>query len=203
MSGETVYHPAFRCEPGLGLSTCYGIVKQNRGYISFWSEPGRGTSVEVFLPMVQGTQVSEKRDRGGPLPKGKETILVVEDEPTVRGMIRRILAGNGYRVLEASGGAEAFEAVRKAAVAADETGERVREKKLDLLLTDVVMPSMGGKELADALKNDFPGLMVLYMSGYTDDSIVQQGVLDEGIAFIQKPFSPAALIQKVRETLDR
>jgi len=92
--------------------------------------------------------------------------------------------------------------VRKAAVAADETGERVREKKLDLLLTDVVMPSMGGKELADALKNDFPGLMVLYMSGYTDDSIVQQGVLDEGIAFIQKPFSPAALIQKVRETLD-
>jgi len=187
---------------GLGLSTCYGIVKQNRGYISFWSEPGRGTSVEVFLPMVQGTHVPEERDRGGPLPKGKETILVVEDEPTVRGMIRRILAGNGYRVLEASGGAEAFEAVRKAAVAADETGERVREKKLDLLLTDVVMPSMGGKELADALKNDFPGLMVLYMSGYTDDSIVQQGVLDEGIAFIQKPFSPAALIQKVRETLD-
>ena len=138
MSGETVYHPAFRCEPGLGLSTCYGIVKQNRGYISFWSEPGRGTSVEVFLPMVQGTQVPEKRDCGGPLPKGKETILVVEDEPTVRGMIRRILAGNGYRVLEASGGAEAFEAVRKAAVAADVTEERVPVKKLDLLLTDVV-----------------------------------------------------------------
>jgi len=176
---------------GLGLSTVYGIVKQSGGNVWIYSEPGRGTTFKVYLPQV----VSDPRELGEEVaevapPGGSETILLVEDEAVVRGLARRILEQAGYSVVEASRGDEAL---RFCAEHADE---------VDLLLTDVVMPEMSGKQLADQLKSQYPALRMVFMSGYTDESIVHHGVLDSSVEFIQKPFTPAALVRKVREVLD-
>ena len=176
---------------GLGLSTVYGIVKQSGGNVWIYSEPGRGTTFKVYLPMAEseprelGEEVVEVAPRGG-----SENILLVEDEEVVRGLARRILEQAGYSVVEASKGAEALRFCAEHA-----TG-------VDLLLTDVVMPEMSGKELADQLRSKCPDLKIVFMSGYTDESIVHHGVLDSSVEFIQKPFTPAALIRKVREVLD-
>ncbi|MCE5248852.1 PAS domain S-box protein [bacterium] len=178
---------------GLGLSTCYGIVKQNLGNIWIYSELGHGTTVKIYLPRTAGepVHISFERDMAE-LPEGSETVLVVEDETSVRRMVSRLLREHGYTVLEAINGEEALRVVDKAGGSG-----------IHLLLTDVIMPRMGGKELAIKLSNIFPDIKVLYMSGYTDNSIVSHGVLDPGIDFLQKPFSPRAFLEKVRKVLDQ
>ena len=176
---------------GLGLSTVYGIVKQSGGYIFVYSEPGQGATFKIYLPRVDGT--AEKRPAGDSedsAPRGTGTILLVEDEEVVRNLTREILEQVGYTVLAASGAAEAR------ALCEAHTGP------IHLLLTDVVMPETGGRELSVALAPLRPGMRVLFMSGYTDNAAVLHGVVESGSAFLQKPFTPAGLAHKVREVLD-
>jgi signal transduction histidine kinase/CheY-like chemotaxis protein len=176
---------------GLGLATAYGIVKQAGGYIFIYSEPGQGTTAKIYLPRVPERTPAAAAKNGEP-PRGTETILLAEDEPMVRSLSARVLKEHGYHLLEAADGLDALKV-------ATEFGQ----SRIDLLLTDVVMPKMGGKELADKLKTDRPGLKILFASGYTDEAIVRQGILDKSIPFIQKPFSPKLLVKKVREVLDQ
>jgi CheY-like chemotaxis protein len=177
---------------GLGLSTAYGIVKQSRGNIWVYSEVGRGTSFKIYLPRVDKTGGGEKgkgvriEARGG-----TETVLVVEDDEKVRNLAGRALSGYGYKVLTAGDGREAVEI------------SKGHEGPIHLLLTDVVMPGMSGRDLAKILERLRPEMKVLYMSGYTDNAIVHHGILDKGLAFFQKPFTPWDLARKVRETLDQ
>jgi signal transduction histidine kinase len=172
---------------GLGLSTVFGIVKQSRGSIWVYSEPGHGTTFKIYLPRVDAAA-----DR--PVPAiapvgGSETILLVEDEPQVRAVVRRALERSGYSVLVAN---DPIDALR----IADEADG------IDLLLTDVVMPQMNGRELAERVRTRRPDTRVLFMSGYTDDAILRHGVLDEGVPFLQKPVTPGSLTRHVRATLD-
>lgn len=177
---------------GLGLATCYGIVKQSGGFISASSEPGQGTRFEIYFPVVKEEIESRSlRDDSGYLPRGKETVLLVEDEPSVRRVAARVLRDQGYNVYEASNGHEAL------AVAEELDGEGIH-----LLLTDVVMPQMSGKALVDRMRTERADLKVLFMSGYANDMIGPHGILDSGTAFLQKPFSPGILARKVREVLD-
>jgi CheY-like chemotaxis protein len=178
---------------GLGLATCYGIIKQSGGSICVDSKLGQGTIFRIYLPRVE--EVAESlppcTDSSYP-PAGGETVLLVEDEASVRNVVAQVLRGQGYTVLEAANGEEALR------VAREHTG-----KEIDLLLTDVVMPRMGGEALAERLTDERPGVKVLFVSGYTDNAISHHhGVLDPGVAFLQKPFSPATLAHKVREVLD-
>jgi PAS domain S-box-containing protein len=176
---------------GLGLATVYGIIKQSGGHVWVYSEPGIGTTFKIYLPRVEAA--GEAGDPVAPptaLPCGSETILLVEDEDQVRTLVEGVLQDAGYTVLVASRGDAALP------LAAQHAG------RIDLLLTDVVMPGMSGRDLANRLTPDHPGMDVLYMSGYTDDAIVHHGVLDSGVVLLQKPFSPAALLYKVREILD-
>ncbi|UCF98133.1 MAG: response regulator [Spirochaetaceae bacterium] len=197
MSKETrskIFEPFFTTKKkgegtGLGLSTCYGIVKQNRGNIWVYSEPGKGTTFKVYLPRSR-KRSNHSRQQKRVLPRGTETVLLVEDEPSVRKMTKQVLTMKGYTVLEAAHGEEAGR------LAARYKG------KIRLLLTDVIMQRMGGRELAEPLSELYPDLKVLYMSGYTDNAIVNHGVLEPGLAFLQKPFTPAALLNKIREILE-
>jgi PAS domain S-box-containing protein len=175
---------------GLGLSTVYGIVKQSGGYVFPQSEPGAGTTFYIYLPRVEESPEemappkSQENEKGG-----CETVLLVEDEESVRELVRETLAARGYKVLEAENG---------------ESGLRVAEAHgdgIDILITDVVMPGMGGRELAKRLLQIRPNLGVLYLSGYTEDTILHQGVLGPGTAFLQKPFTLQNLARKVREVL--
>jgi two-component system, cell cycle sensor histidine kinase and response regulator CckA len=175
---------------GLGLATVYGIVEQSAGFIDVESSLGASTSMNIYLPRMEAatTPPAETRPARN-LPGGTETILLVEDEQGVRSLARRALESRGYRVLEAGNGLEALE------VQAAYDGE------IHLLLTDVVMPQLGGRELADRLVAKNPQTSVLFMSGYTDDAIVRHGVREDGVPFLQKPFTPDALGRKVREVL--
>jgi two-component system cell cycle sensor histidine kinase/response regulator CckA len=185
---------------GLGLATVYGIVTQSGGHIRVYSAPGQGTSMKVYLPRVAAPiePISSPAQASGSL-RGSETILIVEDQEEVRKLTSRILEARGYRVLAASSGVDALrlsqelEALRVADPAAG---------RIDLLLTDVIMPGMGGREVALLLGPAHANMKVLFVSGYTDESIVHQGVLEPSIAFLQKPFTVEALAQKVREVLD-
>jgi CheY-like chemotaxis protein len=198
MSPETVAHifePFFTTKggtrgTGLGLSTSYGIVKQSGGYIWVYSEPEHGTTFKVYLPRVDESAEPAAAVRLKTVPqKGTETILLVEDEEAVRDLTETVLTSYGYKVIVTQDPENAQ------AIAA--TGLLIH-----MVLTDVVMPSMSGRELARKLTQKNPNLRVLYMSGYTDDIIAAGGVLEAGIAFLQKPFTPAMLAQKVREVLD-
>ncbi len=176
---------------GLGLATVYGIVKQSGGTIWLYSEAGRGTAFKIYLPCAEaGTKEVELEADDPKSLQGSETVLLVEDEDVVREMATEILRDSGYRVLEARHGHEAI------------ILERQHSGVIHLMLTDVVMPQMSGRELAELLTPLRRDMKVLYMSGYTDDAIVHHGVLEEGTAFIGKPFTPTALARKVREILD-
>jgi PAS domain S-box-containing protein len=178
---------------GLGLSTVHGIVTQSGGKIWVYSDPGHGTTFKIYFPTIEGElDTLDGRNEPDSSPRGSETVLLVEDESSVRDLANRLLKQQGYRVLEAANGEEALR------LAQETVGERIH-----LLLTDVVLPQMSGKELADQLKTFRPDLKVLYTSGYTDFAVVHHGVLNSGTHFLQKPFSLKTLSQKVREALDR
>jgi PAS domain S-box-containing protein len=198
MSPETVAHifePFYTTKgsgqgTGLGLSTVYGIVKQSGGYIWVYSEPGKGTTFKVYLPRVQELADPKQEVVIPGVNKGSETVLLVEDDGAVRELASMILSSNGYLVLPAQ---DALEAEH---FSANHSGE------IHLLLTDIMMPGTSGRELARRISARHPRARVLYMSGYTDNVLAQGGVLEEGVSFLQKPFTPAALSQKVRDVLD-
>jgi two-component system, cell cycle sensor histidine kinase and response regulator CckA len=178
---------------GLGLSTCYGIVKQSGGHISVYSEVGRGATFKIYLPQVQqqakaALPVLDSKD----LPRGTETILLVEDDPALREMAGTLLKRLGYTVWVAANGLEALSLKQQRNVG-----------HIDLLFTDIVMPHMSGKELADRVKSLYPHTKILFTSAYTESAIVHQGVLDKGVVLLQKPFTPSALARKVRDMLDQ
>ncbi len=178
---------------GLGLSTCYGIIKQSGGHITVYSEPAVGTTFKIYLPQVAAAQGSPLQRAAAPgLPRGTETILLVEDDPSLREMASGLLQRLGYTVLTAANGIEAL-ALREA----HHPGE------IDLLFTDVVMPQMSGKELAERLRTLSPQTHILFTSAYTENAIVHQGVLNQDVVLLQKPFTPAALAQKLRDVLDQ
>jgi len=177
---------------GLGLATCQTIVQQSGGHIAVDSALGKGTTFQVYFPRVeQPPQAAAGPIKSAPLPRGTETVMVVEDEPAVRYLARAILEGQGYVVLTASNGRDALQMAR------DHKGAPIR-----LVVSDVIMPVMGGKVMAEWLKTTYPDLKILFTSGYTDDVIARHGVLDAGVEFLPKPYTPGTLSRKVRELLD-
>ena len=199
MSAETqarIFEPFYTTKDvgkgtGLGLATVYGIVKQSGGYIWVYSEPGRGTTFKIYLPRVDRPAEAlgaEKKPAG--IPRGTETILLVEDDAQVRQLASSVLGHCGYRVLTASGPEQGLEVCR------------ANHQDIHLLVTDVIMPGMNGRKLAEEVARLCPRVKVLYISGYTNNAIVHYGVLDPGLWFLPKPFSLANLVAKVREVLD-
>ena len=194
---ERIFEPFFTTKEkgkgtGLGLSTAYGIVKQSNGHIWVYSVQGKGTTFKIYLPRVNEPLGEIRKEvLKEELPRGNETILIVEDEEEVRRLAGKILEKQGYRILETFNGNNALLACER------------REGPIHLVLVDVVMPGMSGSELARLLKPLYPEIKILYMSGYTDNAIVRHGVLEKGINYIQKPFTMEGLARKVREVLDK
>ena len=178
---------------GLGLSMVYGIIKQNSGYITVQSVRGTGSTFTVFLPPASTESTEEKPgavvEAYDKRNAGSETILIIEDEDMVRKILVRTLKEKGYRVIEAGSGSDALRLCSSA-------------PKIDLILSDVILPDYNGPKLIDVIHRDYPQTKVLYMSGYAEQIIMNQGVLNEGINFIHKPFLPSELMKKIREVLD-
>jgi CheY-like chemotaxis protein len=192
---ERIFEPFFTTKEvgkgtGLGLSTVYGIVKQDGGTINAYSEPGIGTTFRIYFPRVREAAEEGVEPVREAAPVGTETVLLVEDEEQILSLVARILEGHGYRVLSTRSPEEACRLAER------------HDGKIDLLLTDVVMPGMNGKELQGRIGGLRPGIPTLFMSGYTANAIAHRGVLDEGVAFVQKPFTVRSLAEKVRSVLD-
>ncbi len=192
---DKIFEPFFTTKEvgqgtGLGLATVYGIVKQNKGFITVYSEPGKGTTFKIYLARHSNPVIDIAGKNPVDIPKGHgEIILVVEDEASILKFAKRILEELGYRVLDAKTPDQALKLAKE------------HPYDINLLITDVVMPGMNGKELSSRLHECFPGLKTLFMSGYTANVIAHRGVLDEGVQFIQKPFSKKSMANKVRKTL--
>ena len=178
---------------GLGLLTCQTIVRESGGYIDVSSEPNKGTTFKIYFPRIdlKAAGFAATSLKTGPVKRGTETLLVVEDEPALRHLAQGVLQGQGYEVLTAPNGQDALRVAREH-----------RGSTISLVVTDVIMPRMGGKAMAEWLKISFPHVKVLFTSGYTEDAIAHDGVLDEEIAFLPKPYTPVSLARKVRELLD-
>jgi signal transduction histidine kinase/two-component SAPR family response regulator len=198
MSKETqehIFEPFFTTkEPGkgtgLGLSMVYGIIKQTQGHIWVYSEEGHGTTFKIYLPTVQTIESSRVVEKGKTSLRGSETILLVEDEEALRNLARRVLEMNGYTVLEASNGNEAIAVCEN------------QSRNIDLVVTDIIMPQMGGIDLVNRLKINCPDIRILFITGYTDNTMMHSNGVEQGIALLQKPFSPDSLARKVREVMD-
>jgi two-component system, cell cycle sensor histidine kinase and response regulator CckA len=193
---DRIFEPFFTTKAGglgagLGLSTVYGIVKQSGGYIYVDSEPGKGTSTRIYLPRANGVELRAPPETATKSPSSNgETVLLVEDDDTVRALTRRVLSRQGYRVIEARNGIEALSIAEPA------------DQIIDIVISDIVMPELGGRQLVEQLRRLRPGLPVLLMSGYTDDAIARQGITESGEPFLAKPFTTDALARKVRSLLD-
>ena len=193
---EHIFEPFFTTKDtgkgtGLGLSTVFGIVKQSEGHIAVYSEPGRGSTFKVYLPRVDSPVEPVRPSDPFDVPGGSETILVVEDEEALRHLAGRLLERHGYRVLSAANAPEALEVARRHA------------GPIDLLLTDIVMPGMSGPELATTLQTVRPGVPVVFTSGYTEEAVSRLGAVDSGNGYLGKPFTSQALLNVVRDLLDR
>ncbi|OQX86624.1 MAG: hypothetical protein B6D55_05580, partial [Candidatus Omnitrophica bacterium 4484_70.2] len=194
---EKAFEPFYttKCEgkgTGLGLSTVYGAVKQSKGFIDVYSEEGRGTTIRIYIPKAQSNSIQyDQVQRLATIETGSESILVVEDDNTLRKMIKLMLKKLGYTIFEASSGIEALEMIEKG-----------KSKGIDLLLTDVIMPKLNGSELAEKVKRINPGIKILFTSGYTNNAIEHHGILNNSRFFISKPFSLRDLADKVHEVLE-
>jgi len=194
---STVFWPATKTTGpvignGLGLATVFGIVEQSQGHIVVESKPGEGTVFHIHLPHVAAPEKAPRSDVAQPdTARATETVLLVEDEPMVRALVEEILAGRGYNVLTA---ASPEHALKLSAEYADE---------IDLLLTDVVMPEMNGRQLVERIQIGRPNIRTLYISGYTSDAVLARGVLSADVSFLQKPFTASQLTEKAREALKR
>jgi CheY-like chemotaxis protein len=193
---EHLFEPFFTTKEvgkgtGLGLATVYGVVMQNEGFVDVYSEPGQGTTFKIYLPRFVGEADQVPTETAAAkTPEGTETVLIVEDEEAILNLVKMILERLGYTVLTANTPSQAICLTREYA------------DDIHLLITDVVMPEMNGRELAERLAPIKPGLKSLFMSGYTANVIAHRGVLDEGVCFIQKPFSIKSMAEKVREVLE-
>jgi CheY-like chemotaxis protein len=192
---EHIFEPFFTTKmvgegTGLGLATVYGIVKQSGGFVSVHSEPGHGSSFGIYLPLVGVKREAGRAVAPGISGGGRESILVAEDEPAVRAIIARSLRDYGYTVREARDGSHALELAERAPAPPD------------LVIADVVMPGMGGKQLAESLESRWSGIPVLFISGYTGLDAVRRGLMDEGREFMQKPLEPEVVAKRVRQILD-
>jgi CheY-like chemotaxis protein len=192
---DHLFEPFFTTKPfgrgtGLGLATAYGIVRQAGGHLRVETEPGKGTTFDVLLPRSAPAAVETRPPSRSSAPCGTETVLLVEDDAGVRETAVRALRSGGYRVIAAAGAAGALEALRAEA------------HPPAMLVTDVVMPDTTGRELANQMRREQPGLRVLFLSGYSQDLIGQQGVLDPAESFLAKPFTATSLLSRVREVLD-
>jgi len=194
---EKIFEPFFTTKvegkgTGLGLATIYGIIRQHKGHMHVYSESGKGTTFKIYFPQIEKTvdqKASDKKKRA--VPEGMETILVVDDEPSILKLVVDSLQPLGYKLMEAGDGEEALEICKTAG------------NEIDLLLTDVVMPGMSGRELVDAVKQILPEMKVVFMSGYTDDVVIRQGVLEPGVHYLNKPLVPSELAIKLRNVLDQ
>jgi CheY-like chemotaxis protein len=201
MTGEVkarLFEAFFTTKPsgkgtGLGLATCQTIVQQSGGHIGVYSEVGKGTTFKIYFPRVdQPLDAVAQAIKAVPLPRGTETLLVVEDEPSVRHLVTDMLEAQGYNVLRANNGQDALR------VAGEHKGAPIR-----LVVTDVIMPLMGGKVMAEWLKTTYPDLKILFTSGYTEDAMTRRGMIEAEVEFLSKPYAPATLVRKVRKMLDK